>query len=58
MDALNDDDVEYGEVLVYEVTTDFIRLGVTECNIVSLRFTDFDGKSYFKVSYHKLPGPF
>lgn len=50
MDALNDDDVEYGEVLVYEVTTDFVRLGVTECNIVSLRFTDFDGKSYFNVT--------
>ena len=45
VDALDDDDVEYGEVLVYELTTDVLRFStVTECYVATLRFTDFAGK--------------
>ena len=39
MDALNDDVVEDGEVLVYELN----RNDMTQCYVATLRFTDFDG---------------
>ena len=44
VDTLQDDDVEYGEVLVYELTSDFLRnQPSTRCYIATLRFTDFTG---------------
>lgn len=47
VDTLNDEEVEYGEVLVYELTRDFLRNSpTTECYIATLRFTDFAGKYY------------
>lgn len=39
VDTLNDEMVEDGEVLVYELTTDVI----TQCYVATLRFTDLDG---------------
>ena len=39
MDALNDNVVEDGEVLVYELN----RNDMTQCYVATLRFTDFDG---------------
>lgn len=52
VDALGDSDIEYGEVLVYELTTDFLRFGPpTECYIATLRFTDFTGKYYVMLTY-------
>ena len=43
VDVLNTTDVEYGEVLVYELDTRSVRFSFVECNIVTLRFTDFKG---------------
>lgn len=40
MDALNDDVVEDGEVLVYELKN---RNDMTQCYVATLRFTDFAG---------------
>lgn len=46
MDTLQDADVEYGEVLVYEVSRDSLRDDPsTECHTATLRFTDFTGNN-------------
>ena len=45
VDTLQDVDVEYGEVLVYELTRDVLRNDAfIECYTATLRFTDFAGK--------------
>ena len=47
VDALNDDVVEDGEVLVYELTRD----EMTQCYVATLRFTDLDG-NYIIIKLH------
>jgi len=51
VDALNASDVEYGEVLVYEVDTQGLRFSFIDCHIVTLRFTDFKGMTMIHVLY-------
>lgn len=47
VDTLQDADVEYGEVLVYELTSDLLQNDPsTECYTATLRFTDFAGNNY------------
>jgi len=43
VDALNDTDVEYGEVLVYDLDTQGVRFSFIDCHVATLRFTDFNG---------------
>ena len=48
VDTLRDTDVEYGEVLVYELSRDFLRNDpLTECYTATLRFTDFAGNNCY-----------
>ena len=47
VDVLQDNDVEYGEVLVYGLSSDTLRNQPSvQCYTATLRFTDFTGNRY------------
>ena len=44
VDALDNDDLMYGEVLVYDVNVSAVSGRNVNCTVVTLRFTEFSSK--------------